>query len=93
VVSSDDVVHLLDDLSHPAKGWSVTAIGPNGHIRPGWPVTLRATGSEFWSIATSPDGTTFALAVEPESAGRYSATVLAIAPTGFVRYRSTIVEP
>jgi hypothetical protein len=43
-------------------------------------------------VVVGSDGTAFALAIEPESAG-YSATVLAIAPDNTVRYATTIVEP
>jgi hypothetical protein len=76
----------------PSGGGSIVAIGPDGRVRPGWPRTLKRAGSGFWSVVVGSDGTALALAIERESAG-YSATVLAIAPDGTVRYATTIVEP
>ena len=59
----------------------------------GWPVTLTRRGSEFWSIVVGPDGTAYAMAIEPEPNGSHSATILAIAPDSDIRYNVTIVEP
>jgi hypothetical protein len=92
-VDPGDVLYLLHPPRDKTVGGSVVAIGPDGRVRPGWPVVLRRPGSEFRSVVVAADGTTFALAVEPEGGGRYSATVLAIAPDGTVRYRTTIIEP
>jgi len=44
-------------------------------------------------MAAGPDGTTYALAIEPESGGKSSGTVLAIAPHSTVLWSTTIVEP
>ncbi len=94
VLCPGDVVHLmLGSEADPSRGGGVTAVDSNGRVRTGWPVTLRRPGSEFWSVASGPDGTTYALAVEPEAGTRYSATILAIAPDSTVRYRTTIVQP
>jgi hypothetical protein len=79
---------------------SVAAVGPDGRTQAGWPVTLRRPGASFWSLATDPDGTVFALALEPEPGAvaeceipPASATILAIDPAGSVRARVTVVEP
>ena len=40
-----------------------------------------------------PNGTAYAMAVEPEPNGSYSATILAIAPDSDILYNVTIVEP
>ena len=55
-------------------------------MRPGWPVELKRAGSEFWSVVVGPDGTAYALAIEPESSPTSSASILAIAPDSTVRY-------
>jgi hypothetical protein len=70
-------------------GGSLVAIGPDGRIRPGWPVVLTHPGAEFWSVVVGRDGTAYALAIEPDA----SATILAIPADGTVRYRTTVVEP
>jgi hypothetical protein len=92
-VGREDVLYLPQAAPEPATGGSLDAIGPDGRVRPGWPIVLKRPGAEFWSVVVGPGGTTFALAVEPEGGGRYSATVLAIAADGTVRYRTTLVEP
>ena len=74
-------------------GGRLVAIGSNGEARPGWPVSLSRSGSEFWSAVVGGDGTTYALAIEPEAGGASSATVLAIAPDSTVIYATTIVDP
>ncbi len=84
-------------LLHPARtsnlGGSITAIGPDGRVRPGWPVTLERSGSMFASVMVASDGTAYAVVVEPEGGDRHSATILAIAPDSTVRYGITVVEP
>ncbi len=62
-------------------------------MRPGWPVELKRAGSEFWSVVVGPDGTAYALAIEPESSRTSSASILAIAPDSTVRYTTTIIDP
>jgi hypothetical protein len=95
-IGPDNVLYLLQSgrisARGPSGGGSIVAIGPDGRVRPGWPRTLKRAGSGFWSVVVGSDGTAFALASEPESAG-YSATVLAIAPDSTVRYATTIAEP
>jgi hypothetical protein len=92
-VGRGDVLYLPQAASAATIGGSLVAIGPDGRVRPGWPIVLKRPGAEFWSVVVGPDGTATALAVEPEEGGRYSATILAIAEDGTVRYRTTIVEP
>jgi hypothetical protein len=40
-----------------------------------------------------PDGTAYALAIEPESSRTSSASIVAITPDSTVRYRTTIINP
>ena len=47
----------------------------------------------FRSVVVGPEGTAYALSVEPEADQRTSATILAIDLDGTVRYRTTVVEP
>ena len=74
-------------------GGSIIAVGVDGKVRPGWPVELRRPGAEFWSVVVGPDGTAYALAIEPETGGGSSATILAIAPDSTVLYTTTIIDP
>ena len=67
-------------------GGSLVAVDADGRVRAGWPVELKRPGAEFWSVISGTDGTTFALAVEPEPSGKSSASVLAIAPDSTVLY-------
>ena len=84
-------------LLHPPRsaklGGSIVAIGPDGRVRPGWPVVLKRPGAAFRSVVVGPDGTAYALAVEPEGGGDYSASILAIAPDSTVLWTTTIVDP
>jgi hypothetical protein len=86
-------IYLLHGARANTVGGNIVAVGPNGRVRPGWPVELRLPGSAFWSVVVGPDGTAYALAIEPESGASSSATVLAIAPNGSVPYRTTIIDP
>lgn len=86
-------LYLPLDARDPTVGGRLVAVGLDGRVLPGWPVDLQRAGSEFWSVVVGPEGTAYALAVEPEGAGRSSATILAIAPDSTIRYRTTIVEP
>lgn len=92
-VGPGDVLYLLHPPRDQTVGGSLVAIGPDGRVRPGWPVVLARASAEFRSVVVSPDGTAYAVVVEPEGSGTYSATLLAIAPDGTVRYRAVIVEP
>lgn len=69
------------------------AVGPDGRVRPGWPVELTRPGAEFWSVVVGSDRTVYALAVEPEAGDTSSASILAIAPDSTVRSTTTIIEP
>jgi hypothetical protein len=86
---------LLPLKAHdPALGGGrLVAIGANGEPLGAWPVTLSRPGSEFWSVVVGADGTTYALAIEPEAGGASSATIPAIAPDSTVIYATTIVDP
>jgi hypothetical protein len=89
----DGVLYLPLSAPDPQIGGSLVAIGPDGRVLPGWPIHLVGRGSEFWSVVVGSDGTVFALAVEPSVGGATSATLLAIAKDGTVRWRSTLVDP
>lgn len=93
VVGPDDVLYLLHPPRTAKVGGSIVAIGPDGHVRPGWPVELKRAGAHFRAVVVGPDGTAYALAVEPAGGDRSSATILAIAPDSTVRYSTTVVEP
>ena len=89
----DGTLLVALEAPNPDVGGSLVAIGADGRVRPGWPVGLKRAGSEFWAIAVGSDGTTFALAVEPESGGKSSATVLSLSPDSTVRWSTTVVNP
>jgi hypothetical protein len=92
-VGPDGTLVLSLGASTSKVGGSLIAVGPDGRVRPGWPVGLKRPGSEFWAVAVGSDGTTYALAVEPEAGGKSSESILAIAPGSTVRYTTTIVDP
>jgi hypothetical protein len=92
-VGPGDVLFLPQAAPAAMAGGSLVELSPDGHVPPGWPITLRRPGAAFWSVVVGPDGTLWALAVEPEAAGQSSATILAITPDGTVRSRITVVEP
>jgi hypothetical protein len=92
-VGPDNVLYLLHAAATTSAGGSVVAIGQDGGVVAGWPVGLKRAGSEFWSVVVAPDGTAFALAIEPEPNGSHSATILAIGPDSTVFYTATVVEP
>ena len=87
------LLYLLYEAANSSTGGSIAAIGRDGRVVDGWPVGLKRAGSMFWSIVVAPNGTAYALAVEPEPNGSHSATILAIAPDSNVLYNVTIVEP
>jgi hypothetical protein len=87
-----DVLYLARKAATSKAGGSIIAIGPDGHVLPGWPVTLAGARAGFTSVAVATDGTAYAVAVQPEVGGSYSATVLAISPGGTVRWRSVVVQ-
>jgi hypothetical protein len=92
-VGPDSTLSLPLQARDATVGGSLVAAGPDGKVRPGWPVELTRPGAEFWSVAVGSDGTTYALAIEPESSSTSSASILAIAPDSTVLYTTTIVEP
>lgn len=95
------VLYVALDARTSTVGGRIAALDTRGRNRPGWPITLTRPGASFWSIAVGANGTVYALAAEPErrSGDRYctviksSATILAIAPSGAIRYRLTVVDP
>ena len=50
-------------------------------------------GAESRSILGGPDGTVWALAIEPEPGGNTSATILAVTTDGSVLSRTTVANP
>ena len=92
-VGPDSTLYLPLQARDATVGGSLVAVGTDGLMRPGWPVELTRPGAEFWSVAVGSDGTTYALAIEPESTSTSAASILAIAPDGTVIYTTTIVEP
>jgi hypothetical protein len=92
-VGSDGALYLAVEPRSSKVGGSLVAVGSTGRVRSGWPVELRRPGSEFWSVVAGPGGTAYALAVEPESGGKSSASILAIAPDSTVRWTTTIIDP
>ena len=92
-VGPDRVLYLPLQARDATVGGSMVAVGPDGRVRPGWPVELRRPGAEFWSVALGSDGTAYALAIEPEIGDASSASILAIAPDSTVLYTTTIIEP
>jgi hypothetical protein len=93
VAGPDGTLALSLEPRNSKVGGSLVAVGMDGRVRSGWPVELKRPGSEFWSVAVGSDGTTFALAVEPEAGGKSSESILAIAPDSTVRYSTTIIDP
>ncbi len=92
-IGPGNVLYLLHPPRANRLGGSIVAIGPDGRVRPGWPVVLTRAGSVFQSVVVGPDGTAHALAVEPEVGGGYSASILTLAPDSTVLYTTTIIEP
>ena len=92
-VGPDTTLYLPLQARSTKVGGIIVAVGPDGRVRPGWPVELQRPGAEFWSVAVGSDGTAYALAIEAESTSTSSATVLAIAPDSTVLYRATIIDP
>lgn len=93
VVGPDGTLYLPLKARNESVGGRLVAVGPDGRTRTGWPVELRRAGSEFWTVVVGPDGTVYALAIEPEAGGGSSATILALAPDSRVIYSRTILDP
>jgi hypothetical protein len=92
-VGPGNVLYLPLQARNASVGQRIVAVGPDGRARAGWPVELQRPGAEIYSVIVGSDGIVYALAVEPESRGGSSATILAIAPDGTVLYRTTIMDP
>jgi outer membrane protein assembly factor BamB len=92
-VGPDRTLYMPLQARDDSVGGNVVAVGPDGQVRSGWPVELRRSGAEFWSVVVGGDGTVYALALEPESGNAWSSSIVAIAPDSTVRYTTTIVEP
>ena len=92
-VGSGGTVFLPLAAKTSSVGGSLVAVGPNGRVRHGWPIELKRSGAEFWSVVVGSDGTVYALAIEPETSGASSATILAIAPDSTVQWTATIIDP
>lgn len=92
-IGPGSVLHLLHAAASPSVGGSIVAIDPDGRVRQGWPIELRRPGAAFWSVVVGSDRTAHALAIEPESGGPFSATILSIDPDGTVRAATTVMEP
>ena len=92
-VGPDETLVLPLEARTSKIGGSLVAVGMEGQVNPGWPVELKRPGAEFWAVAVGPDGTTYALAIEPEAGGKSSASVLAIAPDSTVLWTTTIIDP
>jgi hypothetical protein len=88
----DNTLYLPLQARDSTVGGSLVAVGPDGKVRAGWPVELKRPGAEFWSVVVGSDGTVYALAIEPESNGGSSASILAIAPDSTVLYTTTIID-
>jgi hypothetical protein len=92
-VGPDATLYLPLEPRSAATGGTIVAVGLDGRVRAGWPVSLQRRGAEFWAIAASSDGTTYALAIEPESSTTSSASIVAIAPDSTVLWTTTIIDP
>jgi hypothetical protein len=92
-IGPDNTLNLIHAAADSSTGGNIVAIGQDGKVRPGWPVTLQRPGSGFWSVVVGSDGTAYALAIEPGAEDASSASILAIAPDGTVLYTTTIIEP
>ena len=87
-----NVLYLLHAAASKSAGGSVVAVGQDGRVVAGWPVSLKRAGSEVWSAVVGPDGNAYALAIEPEPNNGHSATILALAPDSTVLYTKTIID-
>lgn len=92
-IGPDNILYLIHGAATTSVGGSLVAVGPDGRVRAGWPVELKRPDAEFWSVIVGSDGTAYALAIEPETGGSSSATILAIALDSTVLYRTAIIDP
>jgi hypothetical protein len=91
-VAPDSTLYLARTEPTASVGGNLVAVGRDGRILAGWPVELKRPGSEFWSVVVGPFGT-YALPIEPESGGKSSATILALAADSSVTWSTTIIDP
>jgi hypothetical protein len=91
-VGPGNVLYLLLAADDASKGGSIVAIGPDGAVRPGWPLVLPDAGSVYRSVVVGPDGTAYAVALDRVTEPT-TATILAISPDGSIRYRVPVVAP
>lgn len=73
-IGPGNVLYLLHSAASSSVGGSIVAVGPNGRVRPGWPVELRRPGAAFWSVVVGSDGIAYGLAIEPETGDGSSAS-------------------
>lgn len=96
-----DTLYISLDARTASVGGRIAALGVGGRNRTGWPITLAKPGALFRSVVVGANGTVYGLATEPEHRSgsepctvvKSSATILAIAPSGAIRYRLTVLEP
>ncbi len=85
-----EVLLVLLAPADRTSGGQVVAVGPDGRVVDGWPVTLTNPAGRWDVVVAGTDGTVYATAIE--SGGRTSTTtLLAIAPDSEVVWRSTLV--
>ena len=85
-----EVLLVLLAPADRTSGGQVVAVGPDGRVVDGWPVTLTNPAGRWDVVVAGADGTVYATAIE--SGGRTSTTtLLAIAPDSEVVWRSTLV--
>lgn len=92
-IGPGNVLYLLRAAADPSAGGSILAVGQDGRVVDGWPVSLLRPGAEFWTVVVGPDGTAYVLAIEPEPNDGYSATILYLGPDSIVLDKATIIEP
>ena len=92
-VGPDGTLYLPLVARSSTVGGSLVAVGADARVVPGWPVGLQRPGAEFWSVVVGSGGAAYALAIEPESGDKSSASILAIAPDSTVRWTTTIIDP
>jgi outer membrane protein assembly factor BamB len=88
---ADDTFYLMLAAPDGRAGGSIVAIGIDGQVRAGWPLSLPAEAS-FWSAFVRPDGAIQALAMAQGSGGDTWALYL-IDPDGTVRLKTALVGP
>lgn len=102
VAGPDGTLYLVQHATRTSGGNRLTAVGTNGAIRTGWPVTLTEAGAWFRTKAIGDDGRVYAFAVEPAGTRRdecgdkspvYSGTVVALDGRGDPIYTTTLVTP